>query len=260
MIPVSIRVLVVDDELLARQKITDFLASEADVEIVGECDNGKEAVKAVEQLRPDAMFLDVRMGEMDGFAVVEAIQKLELNPFPAVVFTTAYDEYALRAFDAQAFDYLLKPFTRERFQIALQRLRILIQASRTGELAVRMASILKDINTNQKYLDRLVFKDRGRIIFLRATEIEWVEAEGNYVRIHAGRESHLLRETISNLEASLNPEIFLRIHRSTIVNVRYVKEMQAWSTEGESVVIMRDGTQLTLSRGYRSKIANLVRT
>lgn len=260
MIPVSIRVLVVDDELLARQKITDFLASEADVEIVGECDNGKEAIKAVEHLRPDAMFLDVRMGEMDGFAVVEAIQKLELNPFPAVVFTTAYDEYALRAFDAQAFDYLLKPFTRERFQIALQRLRIMIQASRTGELAVRMASILKDINTNQKYLDRLVFKDRGRIIFLRATEIEWVEAEGNYVRIHAGRESHLLRETISNLEASLNPEIFLRIHRSTIVNVRYVKEMQAWSTEGESVVIMRDGTQLTLSRGYRSKIANLVRT
>ena len=106
----------------------------------------------------------------------------------------------------------------------------------------------------------MVFKDRGRIIFLRATEIEWIEAEGNYVRIHAGKESHLLRETISNLEASLNPELFLRIHRSTIVNVRYVKEMQAWSTDGESIVIMRDGTQLTLSRGYRSKIANLVRT
>jgi two-component system, LytTR family, response regulator len=260
MIPVSIRVLVVDDEVLAREKITGFLASEPDVEVVGECGNAKEAIRTAEQLRPDVIFLDVRIGEMDGFSVVEAIQKLELNPFPAVIFTTAYDEYALRAFDAQAFDYLLKPFTRERFQVALQRVRAMVQASKTGELAVRMASILKDINTNQRYLDRLVFKDRGRIIFLRATEIEWIEAEGNYVRIHAGRESHLLRETISNLEASLNPELFLRIHRSTIVNVRYVKEMQAWSTEGESIVIMRDGTQLTLSRGYRSKIANLVRT
>src|SRR5205814_3400549 len=260
MIPVSIRVLVVDDEVLAREKITGFLAGEPDVEVVGECGNAKEAIKTAEQLRPDLIFLDVRMGEIDGFGVVEAIQKLELNPFPTVIFTTAYDEYALRAFDAQAFDYLLKPFTRERFQVALQRVRTMIQASKTGELAVRMASILKDINTNQRYLDRLVFKDRGRIIFLRATEIEWIEAEGNYVRIHAGKESHLLRETISNLEASLNPELFLRIHRSTIVNVRYVKEMQAWSTDGESIVIMRDGTQLTLSRGYRSKIANLVRT
>jgi two-component system LytT family response regulator len=176
---------------------------------------------------------------------------------PAIIFVTAYDQYALRAFDVHALDYLLKPFDRERFQKALQRGRQQIQQATNGDLNQRLLALLEDLRTERKWLERLVIKSGGRVFFLKVNEIDWIEAAGNYVRLHVERESHLLRETIKNLENQLDPNKFLRISRSTIVRIDRIKELQPWF-HGEYAILLHDGTQLTSSRGYREKLDALL--
>jgi len=250
----KVRALIVDDEVLARDRIREMLKGDPDVEIVGECANGKSAVTAIEKHSPDLLFLDVQMPEMDGFHV---LQKISPEKMPLVIFVTAYDKYALRAFEVFALDYLLKPFDRERFQKALERAKSQIHHRGESDFRQQVLALLEDFESKPEYLRRLAVKTGGRIFFLRVEEIDWIEAEGNYVRIHAGKESHLLRETISIVEGQLDPKRFLRIHRSTIVNIDRIAELQPWF-HGEFRVILRNGTQLMLSRTHREKLQEIL--
>ena len=246
----SIRALIVDDEPLARQRLRRLLQDEPDVEIVGECADGGEAVAAIRADKPDLVFLDVQMPVLDGFGVLEAIG---LEYLPAIVFVTAYDRYALRAFEYNALDYLLKPFDRDRFRKALERARAHLGRAPDSEEAQQLLGAVDEFKSQGKGLERLIIKSAGRVFFLRAEEIDWIEAAGNYVRLHVGKETHLLRDTMSSLEARLDPKRFLRIHRSTMVNIERIQEMQPLF-HGDYVVILRDGTQLNLSRGYRQRL------
>ena len=251
----KLRVLIVDDEPIARRGVRLQLASDADVEVIGECASGLAAVQAIQQLAPDLVFLDVQMPELNGFEVVEAVG---IEQMPTVIFVTAYDQYALRAFDVHALDYLLKPFDEERFARAMQRARArLRQAGAADEISQRLLALLEDLNRNQKYLERLVIKSAGRIFFLSVEEIDWIEAADNYVRLHVGRESHLLRETINGLENKLDPHAFLRLRRSTLVNIKRIKELHPLFN-GEYTIILRNGTELTSSRRYRQNLRALL--
>jgi two-component system LytT family response regulator len=246
----KIRTLVVDDEPLARERLTSLLSAEQDIEVVGQCRDGEEAVTTIVDHSPDLVFLDVQMPAMNGFEVIDAVGPERM---PLVIFVTAYDQHALRAFQVRALDYVLKPFDRERFQEALQRARAHIQRDETGDLGRRLLALVKDLRRDQPKTDRLVVKSGGRLFFLRADEIDWIEAAGNYVRLHVGTTSHLLRETMNAIEGRLDPEKFFRIHRSRIVNMERIQEMQPW-LNGEYAVLLRTGTRLTLSRGYREKL------
>jgi two-component system LytT family response regulator len=245
--PAAILVLIVDDEPIARRGVRLQLKGEPDIEIIGECANGLEAVAAIQKFTPDLVFLDVQMPEMDGFEVIEAIG---VERMPRVVFVTAYDQYTLRAFEIHALDYLLKPFDRERFLKALNHARSSLER---GEINRKLIRLLDDRLASRKPLERLVIKSGGRIYFLNVEEVDWIEAADNYVELHVGRESHLLRETISGLAARLNPEQFLRIRHSTIVNLERVKELRPLF-RGEYLIILRDGTELTSSRRYRKNL------
>ena len=241
-----IQAVLADDELLARQKLRQLLRDEPDIEIVGECASASETVELVRLTRPALLFLDIRMPGMDGFDVVGAIESEHL-PMPAVVFTTAYDQYALRAFEIHAVDYLLKPFTGERLRSAIQRVRERLSG---GEKNARPNGATRE---GAGYTTRIVFKSRGRILFLPVSEIRWIGAEENYVRLSTERETHLLRETMAHLEERLDPQQFLRVHRSFIVNLQYVKEVRT-EHDGESSVIMLDGQKIGMSRSYKSRI------
>ena len=245
-----IRVMVVDDEPLAREKIREMVRDDPELEIIGECVNGIEAVAAIQAQSPDLLLLDVQMPEMGGFSVLEA---LESEKLPVVIFVTAYDQYAVRAFEVHALDYLLKPFDRERFETALQRAKAQIRRERNGSIDQRILALLEELKAESKYLERLVVKTGGRVFFLETEEIDWVEAEGNYVSVHTAKKSYVLRETISNLEAQLDPKKFVRIHRSAIVKIDRIRELQPW-THGEYHIILHNGTQLTLSRNYRENL------
>ncbi|MFQ5637374.1 MAG: LytR/AlgR family response regulator transcription factor [bacterium] len=251
-----IRTLIVDDEPLARERIRKLLENEPDFEVIGECTHGKEAVSAIRRDPPDLLFLDVQMPELDGFRVLE---RLRLPHMPAVIFVTAYDRYALKAFEVYALDYLLKPFDRSRFRKALARAKTQIGQDQTGSMNRKLLALLEDLKKDgsqpggKRYLERLVIRASGRIYFIKIEEIDWFEAAGNYVRLHVGMESHLLRDTMSEMEAKLDPARFLRIHRSTIVNTDRIKEMNTWFN-GEYVLILKDGTRLNSSRGYRDKL------
>ncbi|HZH91968.1 MAG TPA: LytTR family DNA-binding domain-containing protein [Pyrinomonadaceae bacterium] len=250
----TIRTLVVDDEPLARERIKRLLAAETDLELVGECAEGREAVAAIHALKPDLVFLDIQIPELDGFGVLKAVNVARM---PAVIFVTAYDRYALQAFDVNALDYLLKPYNRERFRKAVERARAQLSNGAAGELNERLLSLLENFKTEpQRHLERLMIKSSGRVFFLRAEELDWIEADGNYLRVHVGRESHLIRETMNRLASKLDPDKFLRIHRSTLVNIERIKELQPLFS-GDYVVILRDGKQLTLSRSYRDKLLEL---
>ena len=191
------------------------------------------------------------MPKLDGF---EVIQTIGAERMPAVVFVTAYDQHALRAFEVQALDYLLKPFDGDRFQGALKRIRRQLDSQETGDIGRRLLALVRDLKTDRPTrTDRLVVKSGGRLFFLRADEIDWIEAAGNYVRLHVGKDNHLLRETMNSIEARLDPKLFLRIHRSRIVNMERVKELHPWFN-GDYAVILRDGTKLMLSRGYRDRL------
>ncbi len=244
------RILIVDDEPLACERIRTLLATEPDIEIVGECHDGGSAVSAIASLSPELVFLDVQMPEMDGFTV---LQNIAPGRMPAVIFVTAFDQYAIRAFEVCALDYLLKPFDRERFSRALARARVEHLRRGAGDIERRLQSALEEWNTRRKFLDRLVIRSGGRVFFLRVEELDWIEAAGNYVRLHAGAEEHLYRETMARLESSLDPEKFARIHRSAIVNVDRVKELHPLF-RGDYTVILRDGRELTLSKTYRDRL------
>lgn len=245
-----LRVLVVDDEPLAREKIRGMVADDLDVRIVGECANGAEAIEAIQELQPDLLLLDVQMPEVGGFAVLDALKDQKLPP---VIFITAYDHYAVRAFEVHALDYLLKPFDRERFLNAVERAKQKIRRERTNGLDARLIELLEQMHDPPRYCERLVVKSGGRVFFLSTDEIDWIEAEGNYVSIHTSSKSHLLRETLTSLESQLDPHEFIRVHRSAIVNINRIKELQPWS-HGEFHILLHDGTQLTLSRNYREKL------
>lgn len=249
-----IRTVIVDDEPLGRTVIREMLRGDAEIEIVGECANGHEAIAIMQEQKPDLLFLDVQMPEVDGFEVLAALAAEQL---PLIIFVTAYDQYAVRAFEVHAVDYLLKPFDRERFGKALQRAKTSLRQARSDEVTERILALLEEQKAKPKHLERLVIKANGRVFFLKTDEIDWIAAEGNYVCLHVKRESYLLRETISGLEAQLNPQKFARIHRSQIVNLDRIKELQAWS-HGEYHVILHDGTQLTLSRNYRERLHELL--
>lgn len=256
----KIRTLIVDDEPLARERVRSMVVDEPDLEVIGEARDGAEAVDAILSQAPDLVFLDVQMPKLDGFEVISSVGA---DRMPPVVFVTAFDQHALRAFEVQALDYLLKPFDQDRFRGALSRVRHQIDSQENGALGKKLLALVRGMHTDtptdapaataEKKSDRMVVKSGGRLFFLRADEIDWVEAAGNYVRLHVGAESHLLRETMNSIETRLNPDLFFRIHRSRIVNIERIKELQPWFN-GEYVVILRNGTKLTLSRGYREKL------
>ncbi len=241
-----LRALVVDDEPFARDRVRRLLAEESGIELVGEAKDGIEAVAAIRSLKPDLLFLDVQMPGKDGFEVLEDLAPEET---PVVVFLTAYDQYAVRAFEAAALDYLLKPFDEDRFKKAVDRARRQSAHLENGQStvapetsAIAESTALKD---GQPYLERLLIRTGGRVLFRRTDEIDWIEAYGNYVRLHAGASTYLLREPLSSLEAKLDPAQFARIHRSTLVQIARIREIRPTS------VLLENGEQLTLSRRYR---------
>jgi two-component system, LytTR family, response regulator len=247
----KIRVMVVDDEPLARERLRALLELQPDLEVIGECGDGGEALETLRQDRPDLVFLDIQMPELDGFEVLE---RLGTDRPPAVIFVTAYDQFAIRAFEVHALDYLLKPYDDERFGAALDRARTWLKTKGTaGELDARMTAFLADMRTAAKPADRLAVKSGGRVILIKTEDIDWVESADNYVNLHVGAEAYLLRETMNALEQRLPANRFLRISRSTLVNLDRIKELQPMF-HGEYTVILRSGTRLTLSRGYREKL------
>ncbi|MEK6286193.1 MAG: LytTR family DNA-binding domain-containing protein [Acidobacteriota bacterium] len=249
-----IRVLIVDDEPLARRKIRRMLAHDPEVEILADSANGREAIAAIGAQNPDLVFLDVQMPEIDGFDVLESIAEPQI---PLVIFVTAYDQYALRAFEVSAVDYLVKPFDRTRFEKALQRAKSRLASERGDNLNRQTLALLAELKAKPSHIERLVIKAGGRAFFLKTEEIDWIEAEGKYVRLHAGKESYLLREAIGSMEGQLDPKKFPRIHRSTIVNIERVRELQPWF-HNEYRVILKDGTELMLSRSCRKKLGELL--
>ena len=244
----KMRVLIADDEPWARKRIATLLKPEKDVEILKECAGGEEAIHAIIECAPDLVFLDVQMPEVDGFEVLDAIGPEHM---PLVIFATAYDRYAIQAFDAQAIDYLLKPFDEERFRKALNRARRELEGKISSEKS--LAKLLESMRAERRYVRRLVAKSGGRVLFLKLADIDWLEATGNYVTLHSGKESHMLRTTMNSLELRLDPAQFARIHRSSIVNLDRVREMQPLF-RGEQVLILKDGTRLSLGRAYRAKL------
>ena len=248
------RVVIVDDEPIAREGVRTQLLRKPDVKIVAECGDGLEAVETIRELAPDLVFLDVQMPGMDGFEVVQAIG---VDAMPAVVFVTAYDKYALKAFEVNAVDYLLKPFDGERFQKAFQRARLQIQLRTAETINQKLEALLESMRPRERYLERLVVKSGGRIFFLAVNEIDWIESADNYVSLHSGRDAHLIRETLTSLEAKLNPEEFLRIRHSAIVNVKRIKELHPLF-KGEYEMVLQNGVKLTSSRRYRHKLDALL--
>lgn len=245
-----IRVVLADDEVLARQKLRQLLRDIEDVEIIGECSTAHETIELVKLAAPDLLFLDIRMPDMDGFDVVDAVSDIN-GTRPRIIFVTANDSFAVRAFEVHAIDYLLKPFAAERLLVAVQRAR--------DQLASNKVIISgHDVPVSPaRYTTRIVFKSRGRILFLSVNDIRWIEAQENYVKICTGSESHLLRETIGHIEARLDPQEFLRVHRSAIVNLHYVKEVKN-EANGDAMVVLTSGEKIPISRSHRSKIEKLL--
>jgi two-component system, LytTR family, response regulator len=246
----KIRAVIVDDEPLARDRVRMLLAGVDDIAVVGEFGDGRSAANGILDLRPDLLFLDVQMPEVDGFGVLHLVGAEQM---PVTVFVTAYDQYALKAFDVSAVDYLLKPFDRERFLRALARARKQIPSA---DSHARLLSLLQNVNKNAVQ-ERLVIKSAGRISFLKTDEVDWIEAAGNYVRLHVARESHMLRETMSAIEGKLDPGKFVRIHRGAVVNLERIKDLQPLF-HGDHQVTLRDGSRLTLSRSYRENLERVL--
>jgi two-component system, LytTR family, response regulator len=243
-----IHAIVADDEVLARQKLRQLLRDDHDIEIVGESATALETIELVRAANPELLFLDIHMPGMDGFDVIGALASDKDATAPRVIFTTAYDQYAVRAFEVNAVDYLLKPFTLERLRSAIQRVREQFQARQQESAPVNGGTRAANFYTN-----RIVFKSRGRILFLPVSDIRWIGAEGNYVRLSTATETHLLRETMAHLEERLDPRGFVRVHRSFIVNLKYVKEVRR-EGNGDSVVIMDSGNKVALGRSYRAHL------
>jgi two-component system, LytTR family, response regulator len=248
------RVLIVDDEPIIRRGLKNYLNGRQDYEVIGECCNGRSAVESIRDLKPDLVFLDVQMPELDGFGVIRAVGA---KAMPPVVFVTAYDEYAVQAFDANALDYLLKPFDEERFARCLMRCEKSVQPPRQDDALVeRLAAVVAN-QPKARVTDRLAIRNSDRITLVQTDEIDWIEAADNYVEIHIGKHVHLMRETLSNLEQRLQPFRFLRIHRSRLVNADRIKELHPLF-HGEYELVLSDGTRLTSSRHYRDVLQQLL--
>ncbi len=249
----TIRAAIVDDEPLARRRIRNLLAEAPDVKVIAECANGKDAIESLEESPPDLLFLDIQMPEIDGFDVLQAIG---VGQVPAVIFVTAYDQFALRAFEAHALDYLLKPFDDERFAAALLRARERIRQQQGGDLDRRLHALLENVRGDHGFLRRLVVPSGHRNIFVRTEQIDWIEAERNYIRLHVnerGGRTYLLRENLTRIASALDPATFCRIHRSTIVNIDRIQAVESL-LHGEYLVVLQDGTKLTSGRSYRRNL------
>lgn len=243
----TLTALVVDDEAPARKRLRDLIAEEPGIRLLAECEDGPSAVDAIVELGPDVVFLDVQMPEMDGFQVLEAVGADRIR---ALVFVTAYDEYALAAFEARALDYLLKPFTRERFRETLSRL----ESDRSADVTERLERLIAE---RDERLERIPVRDGSRIRFVAAKDIDWIEGDGNYVRLHGGNEEHRVRGTLRAFAARLSHQGFARIHQSYVVNLDRVRELQPWS-HGEFVVVLESGKKLVSSRTYSGALRRLL--
>ena len=252
--PPKIRVLIADDEALARKFIRRMLKQDPDVESVAECSNGADAVATIRKEKPDLVFLDVQMPEMDGFAVLDAVR---LDHLPEIVFTTAYESYAIRAFELHALDYLLKPFDQVRFKAALKYAKERFRSQHEEDKRLQVGTLLESIRAQQEYLDRIIIRADGRITFLHTREIDWIEADDKYLHLHTGKGARMVRQTLAAIESQLDPKKFLRVHRSAMVNMDRIKELQPLFN-GEHSLILDDGTRLTLSRKYKEKLFELL--
>jgi len=250
---VTVRALIADDEPLARTALLRLLKGDRELSVIAQCGDGESAVRAIQQLEPDLVFLDVQMPEMDGFQVVEAIG---VEHMPVTIFVTAFDRYAIRAFDANAVDYLLKPFAPDRLWRAVSRARDRCQGRHDKEAAQRLFSLLGS-RYQSDYVQRLTVASGGRIVFVSVADIDWIEAEGNYARLHVGRRVYDVRETLQALVEKLDPREFVRIHRSTIVNMRRVREVQPWF-QGSHIVLLQSGEELRMSRYQRDAVERLL--
>jgi two-component system, LytTR family, response regulator len=244
-----IRTLVVEDQPIARERLVELLESEPDVEVVGATDNGVDAVEAIRRLRPDLVFLDLQIPDLDGFGVITEIGAA----MPLTIFVTAHDEYALRAFDVHAFDYLLKPFGRERLQQALGRARLRLAEGREEQLARRLMSMVQEAGGSKTMPDRLMVKSGGRVLFVALGELDAVESEGNYVRLHVGARVHLVRETMASIEERLGQDRFCRVHRGWIVNLDRVRELHV-RPNGEHELVTHEGRGYRVGRAYRDAV------
>ncbi|MEO8199648.1 MAG: LytTR family DNA-binding domain-containing protein [Gemmatimonadota bacterium] len=261
-----LRVLVVDDEPLARSGVAALARRDEEIDIIGECGNGLSAVDAIRRLAPDLVLLDVQMPEMNGFEVLEMIGPEKM---PAVIFITAYDQFAVKAFEVNAVDYLLKPFDDERFQAAMNRAKRTFRENQVGALSQQLLGLLKSTgsassaeipvaSSPQGFITRLVVKNAGKVLFVRSEEIDWIEAADYYVKLHIAKKSHLLRETMSALEEKLDPARFFRVHRSAIVNLDRVVEIQPYF-HGEHILLLEDGSKLKLSRARKEKLEQILK-
>jgi two-component system LytT family response regulator len=255
----SIRALIVDDEPLARRTIRDLLRDDPEVNVVGECGGGREAVESIRRQPPDLLFLDIQMPGMDGFDVLSHI---ELERIPAIIFVTAYDAYALKAFEVHALDYLLKPFTDERFREALARAKSQVELRDVRSLADSLRGFLGGrapaaVPESKGFLTRFMVKAGGRVIFVKSADVDWIEADNYYIKLHAGGKNHMLRLSMKELEESLDPKTFWRIHRSAIINLERVRELRQ-RPGGEYVAVLKDGTELKLSRRSRERLQELL--
>ncbi|HSL72597.1 MAG TPA: LytTR family transcriptional regulator DNA-binding domain-containing protein [Longimicrobiales bacterium] len=251
----KIRALIVDDEPLAREGMRIHLEEHADIDVIGECGDGATAVMMVRDVRPDLIFLDVQMSGLDGFGVLRAVGAEHM---PIVVFVTAYDEFALQAFEAHAIDYLLKPIDPDRLDNALERVRNQLQGRSRRERDERVLTLLSQVGAQPRYIERLVTRSDGRIRIIRVDDIDYIEAAGNYAKIHVSGKMHLVREGMNSLESKLDPSRFLRIHRSVIVRIDRIKELESLY-QGDYVVVLQDGTRLTTGRKYRDAIQEFIR-
>ena len=242
--------MIADDELLARKFIRRLLKQDPEVEIVAECSNGKEAAAMIRREKPDLVFLDVQMPEMDGFAVLDAIGLKEL---PEIIFTTAHESYAIRAFELHALDYLLKPFDQVRFKAAMKHAKERLHSESPEEERLQIGTLLESIRAQEQHLERILIKADGRITFLNTHEIDWIEADDKYVHLHTSNGKRMVRQTLAAMEDQLDPKRFLRIHRSAIVNLDRIKELQPLFN-GEYSLLLDNGTKLTLSRSYKDKL------
>ena len=249
-----IKALIVDDEPLARDRIREMLKEHPEVEVIAEARNGQEAIEAVANQNPDLVFLDVQMPDLDGFSV---LQNLDVQKIPLIIFVTAYDQHALRAFDVHAVDYLTKPFDRKRFAEAIDHAKVYMKGAKEPDTA-RILSMLQEIRAGERYLERFAIKNGETVFFVRAEDVDAIEAQGNYVRLSLAGSSHLLRDTLNNVESQINPRMFVRIHRRTIVNIDRVKEVQTWA-RGEYRVVLFTGAHYTLSRGYRQHFEKFIK-
>ncbi len=251
--PAPLRALVADDEAFARQRILQLLEREPDFQVVSECTHGGEAVQAIREMKPDVVFLDIQMPELDGFGVVEAIGP---SLMPPTIFATAFDQHAIQAFEVSALDYLLKPIDPDRMAKALDRVRAWQRSAEPENLRMQLEGLLATVRQEDPHLTRILVKQDDHHLIVKVSDIQWIEAEDNYVRMHMDSTSYLLRMSMSAMVTRLDPRQFRRIHRSSIVNLDFIREIHPWFS-GDHVVMMKDGTRLTMSRTYRDQFKEL---